>query len=462
MKGINRRSFIKGSTALVGSIASASSLGALLKAPTNLRLAGSSPLSLPLVTANTPLFTYLGKFNGPPATNNDQAFQYGAGAMSVAGSTSSSLGNLYANGLQQGTANLGLMSIPSPKGSNGTYTGNETATMLVSPKQSPISNFAGNDVSTGSLAYNNKLYVTGAHTYDADGSQTKFLIPMNTDMTGQGEPCSANGNAGSINRMFSNSMGLVPSIWQSLLGGPAFIAGGPGGMGGLSIISQQCCGYGFSTFNPDAVVSGQPVAINEWINWPYDTEGTGNSNHVSKLWTAGVFNKSNWTGGSANPGNNYVSIYDRPIGCAFIPDGSRSLCFIHWHAYGPHTNKPDTGACGGGESGSSGASEAPVSPDTQAYIRMQVVAFDLAEVIASRNAGHPVTAVLPYAWWEFPNWATYTGQPNECSFGDSWPSNAWAAYDPVARADGTHRMYWNKGFHGTNGTVFAFSVGKIG
>lgn len=410
-----------------------------------------NPMTLPLVTSSTPLFTYLGSFNGPA----DGAFQYGAGAMSVSGSTSSSFGSLYANGLQQGTPSLGLMKIPSPTGSNGKYAGSETASTIIAPKQLPQLG-GSNTVSTGSLIYANKLYVTEALTYDAGGQQTSFLVPMNPDLTSQGAVCSAKGDAGSINRMFSNYMGVVPQIWQPYLGGPAFIAGGPGGMGGLSIISQLCCGYGFSTFDPTKVVSGQPVAIREWINWPYDTQGTGNTEHVSALWAAGVFTRSNWS--SSNPGNNYVSCYDRPIGCAFIPDGTRSLLFIHWHSYGPGGD-PHSGAC---NTNASGSNETPVSPDTQPYIRMQVVAFDLAQVISSRNAGNAVTAVLPYAWWEFPNWQSIIGQASSCPMDASWPGNAWAAYDPVARPDGTYRMYWNGNFAGTNGTVYVFSVAGSG
>ena len=435
---INRRQALQGLAAV-----------AAYTAMRRTRAQSADPMSLPLVTSSTPLFTYLGKFRGP----SDGAFQYGAGAMSVSGSTSSALGSLYANGLQQGTACLGLMTIPAPTGSGGQYTGTETATTVIAPKQIP--NFAGNSVSTGSLAYNNRLFVTGAWTYDATGSQSTFLAPMNPDMSGQGAPCSAKGTAGSINRMFSNYMGLVPAIWQPYLGGPAFIAGGPGGMGGLSIISQQCCGYGFSTFDPGSIAAGQPVAIREWINWPYDTQGTGSSDHVSALWPAGVISRTNW---GSSPGNNYVSEYDRPIGCAFIPDGTRSLLFIHWHSYGPHA-APQSSPCG---SGASGSNETPVAPDTSPYIRMQVVAFDLAEVINSRNSGGSITAVLPYAWWEFPNWQSIIGTAASCPIDASWPGNAWAAYDPVARPDGSHRMYWNGNFGGTNGTVYVFDVAGSG
>ena len=403
------------------------------------------PLSLPLVTSSTPLFTYLGQFKGPA----DGAFQYGAGAMSVSGSTSSSLGSLYANGLQQGTPSLGLMTIPNPGGSNGKYAGTETASTLIAPKQLPA--LGGNSVSTGSLVYANKLYVTEALTYDAGGQQTSFLVPMNPDFTSQGAPCRASASAGSINRMFANYMGVVPAIWQPYLGGPAFIAGGPGGMGGLSIVSQLCCGYGFSTFDPTKVVAGQPVAIREWINAPYDTQGTGDAQHISALWAAGTFTRANWGG---NLGNNYVTEYDRPIGCAFIQDGTRSLIFIHWHSYGP-SGAPHSSPCG---SNASGSNETPVAPDTQPYIRMQVVAYDLAQVISSRNAGGSITGVLPYAWWEFPNWQSIIGQASSCPIDGSWPGNAWAAYDPVPRPDGTHRMYWNNNFGGTNGAIYAFSV----
>jgi hypothetical protein len=72
---------------------------------------------------------------------------------------------------------------------------------------------------------------------------------------------------------------------------------------------------------------------------------------------------------------------------------------------------------------------------------MQVVAFDLAQVINSRNSGGAVTAVLPYAWWEFPNWRSIIGTASSCPLDASWPGNAWAAYDPNPQPDGTQPMF---------------------
>ena len=105
------------------------------------------------------------------------------------------------------------MRIPTATGANGTYTGSETATTIVAPKQIP--NFGGCAVTTGSLAYNNRLFVTGAVPYDATGSPSVFLVPMNTDMSGQAAPSGANASAGSKARLFSNSMGLVPAVWHA-------------------------------------------------------------------------------------------------------------------------------------------------------------------------------------------------------------------------------------------------------
>lgn len=421
---VNRRQAIQG-------FAAAAAYAATRRA----RAQTSNPLSLPLVTSSTPLFTYLGFFNLP----SDGTFSYGAGALSVSGSSSSSLGNLYANAYLSGIGAgvLGQMSIPSPTGSGGAYAGTESAKTLMAPVNVPFAGAApgsGGTVTTGSLAYGGKLYATVAYVYDASGAQRAFLVPMNTDMTGQGAPCSANGDAGSINRMFSNSIGIVPDVWQPYVGGPAFIAGGPGGMMGLSINSQLANGYGFSTFDPTKVVAGQPVALREWINYPYNEEGRYGDGCVSALWLAGPIQRSNWSG----YGNNYVVAYDRPIGCAFIPDGSRSLIFIHWHSYGPHSGAASS-PC---NANASGSNETPIAPDTQPYIRMQAVAYDLAAVIQNRNGGGATTAVLPYAWWEFPNWNSIIGQASTCPINGGWQNNAWAAYDPVPRPDGSHRMYW--------------------
>ena len=423
---MNRRDFCN--------LAAAVPLAAALR-PRSGWAATTSPLSLPLASASSLPFTFLGTFNLPQSN----IWQYGAGALSV------SNGVIYANGLDQGTLYMGAAAIPSSfNGGTASVVTDQTA---ISTSGATLGN---NPVCTGSLVYNNKLYVTGAMSYDASGTQVGFMTNMNPNFTNQGAWSRAAGSAGNIDRMFSNSMNIVPAAWQPILGGPAYVAGGPGGMSGLSIISKQCCGYGFSTFNPANVASGSAVALTEWLNYPY-ANTSGNGEQISVLSGYSPATKSNW-GGQA--GDNYVSAYDRPIGCAFIPDGTRSLVYLHCHAYGPGGN-PGSSPCGPGASGSN---ETPIAPDTKPYVRIQISAYDLASIVSNRQSGGAPSAPRPYGWWELPAMETQLGGSANCPINHSWNSNAWAAYDPVAQSDGSHLLYVHNGYPGT---IYVWKVGSL-
>jgi hypothetical protein len=154
-----------------------------------------NPLTLPLVNSGNLSITYLGQFALPSNGN----FDYN-GSLSVSPDGT----RLYISGLQQSQAVHGCITIPSLGG---------TATQVYAPT---VISAGSNNVSTGSLLYNNKLYVTSAISYDATGSQTAFLTPMNADLTGQGSPCGAAGSASSIARLFSNSMAQLPAVWETL------------------------------------------------------------------------------------------------------------------------------------------------------------------------------------------------------------------------------------------------------
>jgi hypothetical protein len=204
------------------------------------------------------------------------------------------------------------------------------------------------------------------------------------------------------------------------------------------------------------------------MNYPYNEEGTGDPQHVSVLWsyTPAQITQSNWSG---NKGNNFVVAYDRPIGTAFIPDGSRSLIYIHSHAFGP-AGDPALCHCGT----PSGCNEQPFSPDVQDYVRIQFTAYDLKDLYNNRynpgstdSLGNPlnghVSDLRPYAWWRASTVESTLGyaanDPGWCPLqgGGSWNHNSWAAYDPNAQGDGTHRLYVTE----SNGPIYVFSVGHL-
>lgn len=400
------------------------------------------PLSLPLATSSTPLLSYIGRFNGP----SDQSFQYGGGSLGVVNSSPGVLGQLCANGLQQGNNCFGIMNIPAPTGSGGTtYAGSETATTVIpGTTQIPcgsLGNSSNATVVTGGTIYGGKSYVTVAVNYDATGTQDAWLVVGNPNLTGFGTPCGAQGSAGThYSRMFSQGLALVPTLWQPLLGGPLAIVGG---IGGLSVISNQSCGYAYATFNPANVVSGQPVAIREWLTYPYTN--TGNTQQVSKLWGLYPSSQSNWGG---QVGDNLVCPYAPPVGTGFIVPGTRTLLFVQCAAYGP-ASAPHSSPC---DSGASGGNDTPISPDTQPYRRLQLVAYDLASVISLRNSGASIDAAKPYAWWPFPNAASIFG--SGCYIAGGWAYKTFAAYDIY-----NQRLYLSMGWPGVNGTVYVFKVG---
>lgn len=370
------------------------------------------PLSLPLVDSNTPLFTYLGTFDQPAAN----AFGYGGSGLSV------DSGKLYCSGLQNGGATFGQMSIPS--------IGAE-ATTLITPVSVPsdINQDASSShtIVTGSLAYGSFLYLTLGIFYDATGAQDGFLVRCNKNLTGFGTPCTANGDAGSADSLFSGQMGIVPEIWRSLLGGPAFIAGMHGGLG---IVSQSCNGFGFSTFDPDAVTPGSPVALTEWLNYPY------------------VHTLFGRTATNAKGGDDLISDYDGSPGCAFIPAGSRSLLFLRSHTFGAHSGA-GTSPC---DTSASGSNDTPTGDDLP-YRRMQVIAYDLADVIANKNASNPVWTLLPYAWWEFPDWRAIWGNcPIDAGAGGY---RGTMTYD-----EATAKLYVSDGL-GDAGKIYVFDVAAV-
>lgn len=112
-------------------------------------------------------------------------------------------------------------------------------------------------------------------------------------------------------------------------------------------------------------------------------------------------------------GDNYYSQYDGNFGTEFIVPNTRSLIYITVHSYGPHGLGGEFGgnAC---QSGSSGANDNPIPPDTLHYQRLQISAYDLAAVYDAHVNSQPVYSITPYAWWNFPGWQANWGGTTNC------------------------------------------------
>lgn len=154
----------------------------------------------------------------------------------------------------------------------------------------------------------------------------------------------------------------------------------------------------------------------------------------------------------AHMGEQFVSAYDGPFGTAFILPGSRSIFFINLHQYGPHGPRADP--C---HMGASGTNDIPFNPDTLPYIRWQISAYDMADIINGMNVYGP----SPYAVWSFPGESGFhvaSGTQAGCI---SAYTQGWMAYDAANQI-----LYavpqLTKYTTGSAEILYAWSVGTCG
>lgn len=469
------------------------------------------PLTLPLVQSTNFSLTFLGSFKVPQGSGNG-LFAYGGGAMSVSGTTMYLTGIYYYNGGASDASAIGAVNIPGLSGLP-TYDGsNGTATIVSNPiipgggSGPPTLNCGQGASSTncvfpGSIVYQGRLYLTVAPYYDTNNGANGFLVGANEDLTGWGAvnaasaPCLSGVPVKCTQRYFAGALGVVPSVWQSYLGGPCYEVNGPS----LAIESNAINGFGFATFNCAAYNSGgATIPVSESLDYYYGglnprepsvysltyrsfsgpfpltggggctetlsaapTNGTvsvtfstafsgcdspsgdgpfqitfsdgekrlvhltdGNLDIPDNLYACnyGVTGCSSFPAltkcpaGGCSPsvtinrmGDNYFSEYDGPLGYAFIVPGSRSLLYISMHQYGPYEAR-GTGC----NLNASGTNDAPISPDTAHYRRLQVTAYDLAQLYQAHEGKIPVYSISPYAFWSFPNWRLAANSVNDC------------------------------------------------
>ena len=160
------------------------------------------------------------------------------------------------------------------------------------------------------------------------------------------------------------------------------------------------------------------------------TEGT-----TSATWSTGLtgeaqvnaFAQMPLTGSSlttavtiAPMGDNYLSIYDGPVGTGFVFPGTSSFVFVTFHQFGPHTWRAPL--C---NPNSSGSSETPLVPDIASNNRIQIASYNMANVLANASTAG---AASPDWWASFPGQASL--QPSN---GCLNPQNAggYAYFDPA-------------------------------
>jgi hypothetical protein len=197
-------------------------------------------------------------------------------------------------------------------------------------------------------------------------------------------------------RNFGQGLYLIPSEWRATLGGPCAVLGWH-----LSIVSNAQCGYGFAVFDPANVGSGN-VPLTPLLNYPFENAvEPGDSSFTG--WSTYPKN--------ANGGTDLFSSTNAAMASCFIAPGSRSLLFITSHGYGVANTGCRTGS---------------VHNDPN---RVQVVAYDLRDLVAVKNGTKLAYQPKPYAWWA---WNAGGVHWDTCVGGGPAMSGA-GAYDPATQ-----------------------------
>lgn len=359
----------------------------------------SSLLDRPLVQASDNTLTRLGDI-----AIDGFDFEFGGAGMSWDDVND----RLYMTGLRT-DGSVGRLSLPTSVSSGTADT--VDAPVAISGSWGPTQAA----VVTGSLVYDGELYVAKSVDYDANTDQSGWIKKMTLTMGSQGS-INTMSAGGTYVRMLSGAMGHIPAEWQDLLGGPAFTTGGR-----MSIVTNAQPGYGFAVFDPADVSSGGgSVTVTKLLNYEHvsPSDDSRSLEPVSGYHTSYSSYPKNGNGGT-----DLYSVANAFLGTAFIHPGSRSLLFVTCHGYGAADN-----GCRPGSS---------VHNDPN---RIQVVAYDLQDLVDVKNGVLNTWDPEPYAWWALPNWDTPWGacvgnpSPGPCSGNFCYiPERGWL----IGLADGT-------------------------
>ena len=356
---------------------------------------GGNPLDLPLVMESHGIATYAGSFTGPSALYDNDGGGSGGLSVSEDGQT------LY---IASFFGSIGAMTVEATGG---------TAELVQAWTNTPDTVASAGNVHCETLEVSGSLLVTKMGEYHTE-AQPEFI--QRGDPGGSGfsdlDDIAGVDNA----RRLTQGLVRIPPAWQELLGGPVATLGSR-----LSIISNAQVGYGIATFDPSEVGTGT-VTVHPLLDYTYGNPlEAPDSSHPD--WDSAPKN--------ALGGTDLVSSTNAPLGTAFIPTGSRSLLFVTVHGYG----LSDVG-CRAGSSVHNGP------------YRMQVVAYDLRDLVAVLSGEALPSDPRPYAWWEFSHpWGDCVGDGNSGSFPGAM------AYDY-----GSQTLYGTLHFNGGSPDVHVWNV----
>lgn len=268
----------------------------------------------------------------------------------------------------------------------------------------------------GGTLWWNRLIVSAYSTYDGSGSATASHF-AGASVAGLSGPY----RVGTENPGFVGGfMGIVPTEWRALLGGPALT-----GQCCISIISRTSYGPSVSVFDPAALAARTPATL--LVGYPGDHQAFGSPDEQ-------------------NPNFTWAT---RMGGIAF-PAGTRSVLFIGRHGgtscYGQGTanqaldQQPVPGATGVRYC----YDPIDLEKGTHGYPYVhQVWAYDAGDMADVKAGAKAAWDVRPYAVWTLPGMNS-TGGATISS----------ATYDPTAR-----RIYMMQDTGGGVPRVHVYSVG---
>jgi hypothetical protein len=240
----------------------------------------------------------------------------------------------------------------------------------------------------GMLPYNGRLIVAIAEGYGTDQIDTHGASGFNLSVTNDFQgfyPINAVANQ----RAIGGYMTLIPTEWQSLLGGPALT-----GNCCLSIISATSAGPSATVFNPNDVGVKNPIPGTTVVFYPITNALCGPANCESTQ-------------------NSVFNLTTRVKGIAF-PPGSRSILFFGTQGIGPY--------CYGTQTDCNDPYTDGKGPHAPPYVDL-IWAYDANDFVSVKNGVKQPWQISPYAIWQFGT-EMYSGSEAEYITG--------AGYDPAS------------------------------
>ncbi len=267
----------------------------------------------------------------------------------------------------------------------------------------------------GVLAWNGRLILSGFAYYDGGGTATTSHFAGAAIATASGPYKVGTEQPGLV----AGYMGVVPTEWRTLLGGPALT-----GQCCIAIISRSSYGPSVSVFDPADIGTRSPVPATMLVGHPEAHQTIGTYEGPGPL-----YNGSTKMGGVAFPAGTRSVLFVGRQGGAFCYGAGTSDPSLH--------RKPNPAGdvwCYDPTNSDKGGHGYPY--------RHQVWAYDAVDLLAVKQGAQQPWDVRPYATW------TLTDMDNAGS-----ATIRGATYDPATR-----RLYVTADTAGATPTVHVYEI----